>query len=94
LEILEENPPKRDNVKKQRESLVWNEGFATYCSEVAFRQIYPRGISYNPSYEGIYLKGLNLVRDLVAKQGPEVLMKIPTNWKSLQESLDNKQRKT
>ena len=89
-----EKQPYKSQEGSMTEYRIWNEGFATYCSEVAFRQIYPRGISYNPSYEGIYLKGLNLVRDLVAKQGPEVLMKIPTNWKSLQESLDNKQRKT
>jgi hypothetical protein len=57
------------------------EGFATYCSEIYFKDIYPSGTTIVPVHDQFYQNGKNAISKLVQKHSIDVLFKIPKNWK-------------
>ncbi|MEI7719140.1 MAG: hypothetical protein WCI72_04685 [archaeon] len=61
-----------------------SEGFATYCHEEYFADIYPEGYVVDKELVGgVYKSGKEKIEQLVAKHGEEILLQIPTKWPEL-----------
>jgi hypothetical protein len=61
-----------------------NEGFATYCHEEYFRDLYPTKEMANAiNVPELYLRGKNKIKKIVAKYGQEILLEIPNRWPEL-----------
>lgn len=81
---------------KQKASKVYsrelNEGFATYCHEEYFRDIYPDNYILDMDMVGgIYKTGKNKIEKMIAKYGSEILLQIPSKWPELIKSMEWKQ---
>lgn len=65
---------------------TWAEGFATYCHEEYFSDLYPRGYSVDKELvAGIYKKGKDRVQQVVNRYGIKALGVIPTQWQEFEE---------
>lgn len=83
LRVAEQRTPADHN---KLELLV--EGFAVYAQTVWFRDFYPACLRDNlhlaPSdRKSVYFRGFTWIQELVKQSGPQVLLEIPRQWKSL-----------
>ena len=74
-----------NNKLQKLPSLEITEGFATYCQESFFADLYPKDYQLNTVEFGspVYDSGKKKIEELVAKYGENVLLKIPNNWQRL-----------
>lgn len=72
-------------VREFRSYNTWSEGFATYCHEVEFFDIYPEDVKANVSAKvGMtYPKARETVERAIAKYGKSILLEIPNRWREL-----------
>jgi hypothetical protein len=78
------NPPKPEQEKYQE----FVEGFAVYAERIWFLDIYPadvrRSVRSLPNYsDTVYRNGLATIKQVVAKNGQQVLPQIPARWREL-----------
>ena len=62
------------------EGRKWFEGFATYCADNYFADFYPNGTEKSFDLSKVYTDGKKRIEELVAREGKEVLLKIPRKW--------------
>ena len=62
------------------ERKIWSEGFATYCADKFFANLYPKGTPryYVPQIE--YIIGKKKVEKLISQKGEGILLEIPKRW--------------
>jgi len=61
---------------------IWFEGFATYCAESYFADLYPEGTEKHSNLPKLYLNGKGKIEELVASHGEDIILEIPSKWKS------------
>ena len=64
---------------------LWNEGFATYCEDSYFTDLYPEGyiVDINKA-SNMYRRDRKKIEELVEKYGREILLEVPRKWRELQ----------
>jgi hypothetical protein len=65
-----------------------SEGYATYAESIWFVEAYPawlknRLAGIHRDESAVAVKGMRAIQDLVAKYGPAILLRIPTEWETL-----------
>jgi len=63
------------------EGRIWMEGFASYCAQEYFANLYPEGVKKDFHLAGVYKKGKNKIEGLVKSHGKEVVLEIPKRWR-------------
>ncbi len=63
-----------------RDQRVWSEGFATYCADIYFANLYPDDFEVNSERWGIHGRGKEKVEELVEKYGKDIILEIPKRW--------------
>jgi len=70
-----------DSSDSLQDEKVWNEGFATYCDEHYFRDLFPSGYEFmNGDRPTIYRNGRKKVEAIIRERGDEALFQIPRRW--------------
>jgi len=74
--------------KGMEEFRVLVEGYATYAERIWFLDLYPIGLRQDVQRSpldpaSIRSRGLRRVQELVEQHGPEILLKIPQQWRDL-----------
>ena len=65
----------------QRNWRIWNEGFATYCADIYFANLYPDDFqTYQGKWAGVHGRGKEKVEELVEKYGKDIILEIPKRW--------------
>ena len=59
----------------------WNEGFATYCANRYFAEIYPKEIKIRECESTNYRKGRIKIEQLVDRYGKQIVLEVPRLWK-------------
>ncbi|MBS3146513.1 hypothetical protein J4471_02340 [Candidatus Woesearchaeota archaeon] len=63
-------------------SRLWFEGFATYCTECFFTDLFPPGIeNTSDGLPSVYIEGKRKIETLVERYGKEIVLEIPKIWK-------------
>ncbi len=63
---------------------VWNEGFAGYCADVHFADLYHQDFEVEQTNGfGIHARGKEKVEELVEKYGTQILLEVPKKWEQL-----------
>jgi hypothetical protein len=65
-----------------------SEGYAVYAQCLWFRDLYPEFVRSNLTEsrwnaKSICFRGYHVIRDLVQRVGPQILLEIPARWKNL-----------
>jgi hypothetical protein len=87
-----EKQPYKSQEGSMTEYRIWNEGFATYCSEVAFKDFYPEGTRRIETYPRIYTEGLARIIQLVNQHGNQILKDIPKDWREFSKQFKYEQK--
>jgi hypothetical protein len=69
--------------KEFKEGRRWMEGFATYCCEDYFADLYTEETKIGSPLPRLYKEGKEKIKGAVAKHGEEILLKIPKVWREL-----------
>ncbi|MBI5347272.1 MAG: hypothetical protein HZB66_01535 [Candidatus Aenigmarchaeota archaeon] len=65
----------------RRDWKLWNEGFAYYCADIHFADLYPEDFEVKRTKgSGIRRRGKEKVGELVAKYGEKILLEVPKRW--------------
>lgn len=60
---------------------LWNEGFAGYCADNHFEDLYPESFEVEQTKGfGIHARGKEKVEELVEKYGEQILLEVPKRW--------------
>ncbi len=79
--------PDEDGTWKQLMSRrIWSEGFATYCEQEYFADLYPEGTPIL-QLSGIYTRGKKKMQELVDRYGRDIVLQVPSRWEEFEKSL-------
>jgi hypothetical protein len=67
------------------EKRTWSEGFATYCADEYFADLYPEGALKRIELGDVYNEGKKKIEDVVTKHGEGILLEIPRRGKEFSE---------
>jgi hypothetical protein len=70
-----------NDTRNKGERKLWSEGFATYCADKFFADLYPKGIPRYFISEEEYVNGKKKIEELISEKGEGILLKIPNRWK-------------
>lgn len=73
--------PESPRSTKPLEGRLLFEGFATYCTDVHFADLYPQGVDIGLKPPKLYRDGRDKVEELVRKYGEGILLEIPKRWR-------------
>ena len=86
------------NIRWQKERSMWKlkmacEGYSVYAERIWFRDSYPpllrkRLASEYIDESSVQIKGMRVMEKLVDRMGPQILLKVPTEWQKLISSND------
>src|SRR3989344_2736133 len=76
------------NPKFNHSSRDWVEGFAIYCEQEYFKNLYPLGYVVNRNNEGFYKRGKEKIEQVVKTFGVEALLEIPNRWREFESALN------
>lgn len=66
----------------------WSEGFATYCTDVYFENIFPSRTQKIYELPKVYTKGKEIIERVIAEHGENILLEIPKRWEEFQKELN------
>lgn len=61
---------------------LWNEGFAYYCADIYFADLYPEYLRVEQTKGSRTHKGKEKVEELVERYGKNILLEVPKKWTS------------
>lgn len=88
---IEGKRSKKHSKQDPQTEVIWNEGFAIYCSKVFFSNLYPPEIKVDPYLENLgknYNVGAKKVQKIINLKGKEVLFEIPKRWPEFERTLN------
>jgi hypothetical protein len=70
-------------VRESKGFREWVEGFAEYCENNFFKDLYPNYVSLHEA-QGIYKSGMEKVKKVIRRHGPDSLLEIPPRWEEFE----------
>lgn len=78
----------RNKIKSSRKSKFIDEGFATYCHEEFFSDIYPAGYRIDQNLVcSSYKRGKAKIEQIIARHGKDVFLQIPFRWPEFEKEI-------
>lgn len=73
-----------DKYRDQNGRRVWFEGFATYCEDEYFSDLYQDGTERlsDRFLPKLYIRGKKQIEELVEQHGSDIVLEIPKKWKN------------
>lgn len=81
------NKVKNNNIPQSQSPRLWHEGFATYCEEDYFSELYPNCYKLEKDYRQVCREGKQQVERVIQRHGIEALLEIPNRWEEFEKEL-------